>query len=305
MPLTREDRSRPRFLALVFPLIAGVSFSACTLDAEGRYVGERDSGADADGAFVDATWVDSAGGGQTGGTAGWPSQGGNGGEATGGTGGTGGAAGEGGTAGQGGLGGSAGAPACGVNEKRCDDACVPLGDPQFGCGPADCTPCVFDHGIPGCTEGECVLVGCGDGWGNCNAVASDGCETPLHADLTNCGTCGHVCSNAHGSTACSSGVCVPACEPGFADCDGDPGNGCELDTRSDVQNCGTCGHVCTAGFNCLQSNCGCAANHANCNGGVSSNVSFQCVQLSGADKCTCNGVQCEYGQKCVGTGQCG
>jgi hypothetical protein len=35
---------------------------------------------------------------------------------------------------------------------------------------------------------------------------------------------------------------VLACNVGFADCDGNPANGCEVNTRTDVNNCGGCGN---------------------------------------------------------------
>ncbi|TDP71877.1 hypothetical protein DFR33_10891 [Bradymonas sediminis] len=40
--------------------------------------------------------------------------------------------------------------------------------------------------------------------------------------------------------------CEFACDNGFADCDGDPSNGCEVDLSSDAANCGTCGTICSA-----------------------------------------------------------
>jgi hypothetical protein len=44
---------------------------------------------------------------------------------------------------------------------------------------------------------------------------------------------------------CGAGAtCGSACAPGFADCDGDPSNGCEKDVSADDANCGACGHAC-------------------------------------------------------------
>lgn len=54
------------------------------------------------------------------------------------------------------------------------------------------------------------------------------------------------CSNAHGTPACSRGVCVLAsCDPGRADCNRDAGDGCEIDL-SKATSCGRCGVACPA-----------------------------------------------------------
>jgi len=37
---------------------------------------------------------------------------------------------------------------------------------------------------------------------------------------------------------------APSCPSRFADCDGDPGNGCEAALRTSVESCGACGHAC-------------------------------------------------------------
>ena len=34
-------------------------------------------------------------------------------------------------------------------------------------------------------------------------------------------------------------------DPGYADCDGTPANGCEIHLDSDPNNCGTCGGICS------------------------------------------------------------
>jgi hypothetical protein len=49
---------------------------------------------------------------------------------------------------------------------------------------------------------------------------------------------------------------VTVCESANADCDGDPDNGCEVDTASDLEHCGGCGRVCHAdGHDALDSTC--------------------------------------------------
>ncbi len=71
----------------------------------------------------------------------------------------------------------------------------------------------------------------------------------LLANIEHCGRCGQRCGDAPnvnaGLTRCVSGVCAvaQACTAGWADCDGDPSNGCEANLR-DPAHCGRCGTVC-------------------------------------------------------------
>ena len=69
----------------------------------------------------------------------------------------------------------------------------------------------------------------------------------LSSDNQNCGVCGNTCTAPNATSTCVNGTCqFVACNPGFADCDGMPSNGCEANLQNDVRNCGACGHTCTA-----------------------------------------------------------
>lgn len=58
--------------------------------------------------------------------------------------------------------------------------------------------------------------------------ACDGSCVDVWTDPDNCGGCGITCSVVQGEAACEDGICVLAtCDDGWADCDGDPANGCE------------------------------------------------------------------------------
>src|SRR5262249_15033673 len=52
------------------------------------------------------------------------------------------------------------------------------------------------------------------------------------------------------------------CERGFADCNGDPDDGCEADLRTDAH-CGSCGARCTNG-NCTHGVCACDDTFEDC-----------------------------------------
>ncbi len=123
-----------------------------------------------------------------------------------------------------------------------------------GCGAA-CAPA---NASGSCNAGKCELLLCKTGFANCNANATDGCEINTQTDPNNCSTCGHVCPGAgapNAIAACTTGACGVACVAGYANCDGNWGNGCEVGLQSDVNNCGTCGNVCALGNVCSAGIC--------------------------------------------------
>jgi hypothetical protein len=115
----------------------------------------------------------------------------------------------------------------------------------------DCTklPHADQAGVT-CEQGVCVIKSCADaGFGVCVEGGKTVCEN-LAADVANCGACGNVCTNAHGTTSCVGAACKPICDAQHLDCDGAPGNGCELDVTTDA-NCGACGAACQSPTKCL------------------------------------------------------
>jgi hypothetical protein len=98
---------------------------------------------------------------------------------------------------------------------------------------------------------------CASGFGNCDGVAANGCETDLTTSKSNCGSCGNACATG---SSCVSGACVPdvvvlKCEPGWADCDGDASNGCEVNLMTSDENCGSCGNPCDSLSHCSNGTC--------------------------------------------------
>lgn len=86
------------------------------------------------------------------------------------------------------------------------------------------------------------VVTCSSGFERCDGVCVDTFTATEH-----CGACGHACALPNGVAVCRSATCaLLRCAPGFANCDGDASNGCEVDTRTSREHCGVCGSSCTA-----------------------------------------------------------
>ena len=78
-------------------------------------------------------------------------------------------------------------------------------------------------------------------------------------DPSNCGACGSPCKEPGKNQArtCKKGVCAYECAPGFADCNGDPSDGCEVDLSIHPAHCGACDVACdvAAGQPCIEGKC--------------------------------------------------
>ena len=128
-------------------------------------------------------------------------------------------------------------------------------NPANGCeanlhvDPNNCTACGMKCAIPNavqaCADG-CYEASCSFGFDDCNMDPKDGCETSVLSDAANCGACGKSCKNLPNATAAcvNAGCLLGSCSPGFADCNGDPSDGCEAQVAYDPKNCGSCGSVC-------------------------------------------------------------
>ncbi len=77
-------------------------------------------------------------------------------------------------------------------------------DPE-NCGACRRT-CEYDNSVSACVASDCVITMCDDGFGDCDGVVSNGCESEVGSDPFNCGACGTVCAAGEG---CFSGTCAP------------------------------------------------------------------------------------------------
>lgn len=158
-------------------------------------------------------------------------------------------------------------------------ACVAGCTDTHGC--ADGLACCDDgtgSGAKACIDtrgnnlncGACGMA-CQGGLQCCNSVCIDPSK-----DNNNCGSCGNVCMAPHGTPVCDRSVCtVPSCSAGWANCNGNPGDGCEVQTDTNTDNCGGCGNKCSApqaAMQCTAGTCSiasCNTGFGDCDGSIS------------------------------------
>lgn len=142
---------------------------------------------------------------------------------------------------------------CKVAYHACDGHCARDNDPA-ACGPT-CRTCPEPpHAIATC-EADACGTRCRSGFGDCNQDPTDGCEVALATNPQHCGACNNPCPNAaNAAVACAAGTCQFTCNAGFADCNADPKDGCEVDLQTDPVHCGTCTTSC-AGTACENGAC--------------------------------------------------
>jgi hypothetical protein len=175
----------------------------------------------------------------------------------------------------------------------CGTACIDLQTSNTNCGACNAACAARSNGTNTCVAGACTLA-CNRGFGNCDMNATNGCEVALTTTVAHCGACGNACTFANATAACRNGTCaLAACNTGFADCDGDPANGCEIDLRAMTGNCGACGRVCAfanATATCAASVCALGA----CNAG-----------FGNCDASATNGCEINTNQNTLHCGRCG
>ncbi len=215
-----------------------------------------------------------------------------------------------------------------------DLAAAPVGDlatsPDLAASPA----CVnngqcaaLPHASGTCSAGQCAIAGCDPGYADCNKQAADGCEANIGGDpatcgscgnacpmgnfccsgkcadftgdVKNCGGCGGICPVANNVPACVAGMCaVGKCSDGFANCNGVVGDGCEVDTRSDLKNCGGCGMACAKDAPaCTKGVCGCPLGFADCDKNPANGCEVDVI--TDGKNCGACGNVCQQGYVCI------
>ncbi|MEY4579881.1 MAG: hypothetical protein RL701_4584 [Pseudomonadota bacterium] len=193
------------------------------------------------------------------------------------------------------------------NNNLSDGCETDLRSPE-SCGTCDnsCTA-LPNVAAPTCTAQGCATL-CKQGFADCNAKTSDGCETNLTLG-TSCGSCSADCGRLPHvqSSGCSEGACRNLlCEPGFGECDGDAANGCERSLMTTVD-CGACDRPCAPAH--AQGDCGtgqcshgaCDTGFGDCDGVAANGCE---ASLGTADHCGSCGNACAAGVACL-NGRCG
>ncbi len=114
-------------------------------------------------------------------------------------------------------------------------------DDSSNCGQCGAA-CFVPNGVAACSNGACTddITQCFGEFGDCDLDPQNGCETDLTVSQANCGQCGAACFLPNATSLCSNGVCIDEidqCNDGFADCDGDPANGCETNLTGTCNDC--------------------------------------------------------------------
>jgi len=206
---------------------------------------------------------------------------------------------------------------CATGYKDCDglvaNGCevTPATD-RLNCGTCGNVCPTPTNGTAGCASGVCGVGSCTGAFKNCDGSATNGCEVDSGGDTNNCGTCGNVCPTPLNATAaCNTGACgIGTCNIGFKDCNGSATDGCEINTTSDVNNCGGCGTTCPTTSNatamaCVTSACAvstCSTNFLDCDKVATNGCEID--KRTDNSNCGACGVFCSGENLCL-AGSCG
>ncbi|MBI5501681.1 MAG: putative metal-binding motif-containing protein [Deltaproteobacteria bacterium] len=167
--------------------------------------------------------------------------------------------------------------------------------------------------VPHTSSASCLgalcIPNCLVGWGDCDGILANGCDTSL-TTLANCGGCGVPCDLPRSSESCATGTCViTSCDTPWGDCNSTDADGCEASLTTLV-NCGACGNPCApdhaTGATCITGACafsGCGAGWGNCDGNGANGCERSLTTVTDCASC---GVPCDLSnaaESCA-TGSC-
>ena len=200
------------------------------------------------------------------------------------------------------------APFLDCNNKEADGCETDPRSDSANCGGCG-KPCT--GATPYCVAGQCAST--------CPLTVCGTACVDTQTSITNCGACGSPCADpagGNGTTSCAAAKCAYACAKGYADCDGNPANGCEtLIAGNDVTHCGSCAAcptVANATASCSSGTCGsaCISRYVDCNGaagdGCECHTSSDIVCRSNKTCANCSdpGGSCGQSGDCCENGLC-
>lgn len=157
---------------------------------------------------------------------------------------------------------------CAPGNVMCGAQCVSTMTDPMNCGMCGRACPMGQTCITGACQLNCVMPSA-----LCTINGVTSCVN-VESDPMNCGGCGTACMIPNANAVCGMGRCaLGTCQQGFGNCDRQAGNGCEINTNTDVANCGGCDNRCPSLLNttpaCANGLCGvgaCARGFGNCDG---------------------------------------
>jgi len=115
---------------------------------------------------------------------------------------------------------------CDPGFALCDESCVDTEADRSHCGTCGIACESRANATVECADGSCTVT-CSDGFGDCDLIEANGCETAL-TSLADCGACGVACDLTDAIESCTTGSCeIVSCTLGRGNCDGMSATGCE------------------------------------------------------------------------------